>query len=231
VKVSIIIPVFNERATIGEVLDRVLALPFKKEVIVVDDGSTDGTTEFLSEYQPDVIRVHFNRLNFGKGTAIRIGLTYVTGDIVAIQDADLELVPEELVQLLEAFKDESVDVVYGSRFLCPNPGIPRLTRIANRFLTGLTNLLFGSRLTDMETAYKLFRRKAIQGLELTCRRFEFEPEVTAKLLRAGYAIHEIPISYRPRRAYEGKKIGWGDGITAIETLVRCRLGRSGMPGR
>lgn len=230
-KVSIIIPVFNERATIEEVLDRVLALPFKKEVIVVDDGSTDGTAEFLLDYQPDVLRIHFNRLNFGKGTAIRVGLTYVTGDIVVIQDADLELVPEELVQLLAPFKNEAVDVVYGSRFLRPNPGIPRLTRVANRLLTGLTNLLFRSALTDMETAYKLFRRDAILGLDLTCRRFEFEPEVTARLLQAGYTIHEIPISYRPRRADEGKKIGWGDGITALETLLRCRLARGGLSRR
>lgn len=224
-KLSVIIPVYNEESTIGQVIDKVrrVDLPLEKEIIVVDDGSTDHTAEVLIRKQQDVTFVHFSRINFGKGAAIRVGLTYVSGDIVIIQDADLELDPGEYRLLLEPILAGQTHVVYGSRFLKTNPNIPRHTILANKFLTWVTNRLYGSRLTDMETAYKAFRAEVIKDLNLTCHRFEFEPEVTAKLLRNRYAITEVPISYNPRTQAEGKKIGWRDGIIAITTLLRHRL--------
>jgi len=224
-KLSVIIPVFNEESTIGEVISKVRAveLPVDREIIVVDDGSTDHTVDILEQRREDVQFVHFSRINFGKGAAIRIGLTYVTGDIVIIQDADLELDPNEYKLLLTPILAGEANVVYGSRFLKPNPNISRRTILANRFLTWLTNFLYHSQLTDMETAYKAFRSEVVNSLNLQCHRFEFEPEVTAKLLRAGYEIKEVPISYNPRTTEEGKKIGWRDGVIAIWTLLKNRV--------
>jgi glycosyltransferase involved in cell wall biosynthesis len=224
-KLSVIIPVYNEESTIGEVIDKVRAveLPVEREIIVVDDGSTDHTADILAKRQHDVTFVHFSRINFGKGAAIRIGLTYVTGDVVIIQDADLELDPNEYKLLLSPIIAGEANVVYGSRFLKANPAISRRTIVANRFLTWLTNVLYGSQLTDMETAYKAFRAEIVTGIDLHCHRFEFEPEVTGKLLRAGYKIMEVPISYNPRTEAEGKKINWRDGVTAIVTLLKYRL--------
>ena len=227
-KLSVIIPVYNEESTIGEVIDKIreIEIPIDREIIVVDDGSTDNTVEILEQRQEDVTFVHFSRINFGKGAAIRIGLTYVTGDIVIIQDADLELDPNEYKLLLKPILANEADVIYGSRFLKLGLNIPRRTIWANRFLTWFTNLLYGSRLTDMETAYKAFRSPIIKSLDLTCHRFEFEPEVTAKLLRSGHQIKEVPISYNPRTTEEGKKIGWRDGVTALSTLLKCRVSRT-----
>jgi glycosyltransferase involved in cell wall biosynthesis len=224
-KLSVIIPAYNEESTIGEVIDKVLKvdLPLDREVIIVDDGSTDHTIDILEQRREDVQIVHFSRINFGKGAAIRIGLTYVTGDIVIIQDADLELDPNEYQLLLAPILAGEANVVYGSRFLKPNPNISRRTVLANRFLTWLTNFLYRSQLTDMETAYKAFRSEAVNSLNLQCYRFEFEPEVTAKLLLAGQRIDEVPISYNPRTTEEGKKIGWHDGVTAIWTLLKYRV--------
>jgi glycosyltransferase involved in cell wall biosynthesis len=224
-KLSVIIPVYNEESTIDQVIDKVrlVDLPLDKEIIVVDDGSTDHTVEILERRQKDITFVHFSRINFGKGAAIRVGLTYVTGDIVIIQDADLELDPNEYKLLLEPILSGEARVVYGSRFLKSNPNIPRRTILANRFLTWLTNLLYGARLTDMETAYKAFRAEVIRALPLKAHRFEFEPEVTAKLLKSGCRIKEVPVSYNPRTLEEGKKIGWRDGITALWTLVKYRI--------
>jgi glycosyltransferase involved in cell wall biosynthesis len=227
-KLSIVIPVYNELETIAEVIDRVRAvdLAMEKEIIVSNDGSTDGSAELLQEVAtnlPGLVTVHTSPINLGKGAAVRLGLSYATGDIVIIQDADLELDPKEYTQIIDPILAGQADVVYGSRFLGKRNRIRLRTRLANRFLTTLTNLLFGARLSDMETAYKAFRRQVLEGLELRCVRFDFEPEITAKLLLAGYQIHEVPISYTPRTEDEGKKISWIDGIEAVYTLLRCRF--------
>ncbi len=226
---SVVIPVYNEQSTIGEVIDKVRQVdlgPIHKQIIVSDDGSTDGSPQILQEYTrnlADLITVHTSPINLGKGAAVRLGMSYATGDIVIIQDADLELDPNEYVQIIEPIVAGRATVVYGSRFLKKSGKIRLRTRLANRFLTALTNLLFRARLSDMETAYKAFRREAIEGIRLRCVRFDFEPEITAKLLLAGHTIYEVPISYTPRTEEEGKTISWLDGIEAIYTLLRCRF--------
>jgi glycosyltransferase involved in cell wall biosynthesis len=228
-KLSVVIPVYNEQETIGEVIDKVRSVDLgsiKKEIIVSDDGSTDRSAEVLREYSknlPELITVYTSPINLGKGAAVRLGMSYATGDIIIIQDADLELDPNEYVQIIEPIIAGRADVVYGSRFLGKSNAIRLRTRLANRFLTALTNLLFRARLSDMETAYKAFRQEVVKGLNLRCVRFDFEPEITAKLLSAGYKIHEVPISYTPRTEDEGKKISWIDGIEALYTLFRCRF--------
>lgn len=228
-KVSIVIPVYNEEQSLAEVLDQVCAVElegFEKEIIVSDDGSTDRTPEIISQYTEratEIIKVHTSPTNLGKGAAVRLGIAQASGDIVIIQDADLELSPTEYQHLLKPIVDGQATVVYGSRFSHKNSQISRRTRWANWFLTKLTNVLFGSSLTDMETAYKVFRREAVTNLSLRCVRFDFEPEVTAKLLQAGHRIYEVPIGYMPRTAMEGKKISWVDGIEAVYTLFRCRF--------
>jgi glycosyltransferase involved in cell wall biosynthesis len=228
-KLSIVIPVYNEQDTIGDVIDKVRRVdlgPIEKEIIVSDDGSTDGSAEVLAEYAsnfPELVTVHTSPINLGKGAAVRLGMACATGDIIIIQDADLELDPNEYTRIIEPIVAGEWDVVYGSRFLGKPKGIRLCTRLANRFLTTLTNVLYGARLTDMETAYKAVRREAVDGLRLRCVRFDFEPEITAKLLLAGYQIHEVPVGYAPRTQDEGKKICVIDGIEAIHTLFRCRF--------
>jgi len=226
-KLSIVIPVYNEQDTIGKVIDKVRSVDLgaiAKEVIIADDGSTDATPQVIQKHCKDsTIKVHTSPVNLGKGAAVRLGLSYATGDIVIIQDADLELDPAEYTRMIEPIIAGHADIVYGSRFLQKSNKIPLRTRLANRFLTILTNVLFRTQLSDMETAYKAFRREVVTGLRLRCVRFDFEPEITAKLLLAGYTIHEVPISYDPRRPDEGKKISWIDGVEAIYTLLRCRF--------
>jgi glycosyltransferase involved in cell wall biosynthesis len=229
-KLSIIIPVYNEEQTIGEVIDRVWTVELdglEREVIIANDGSSDGTRLAIdaSRWSHDArVKIYNSPINLGKGAAVRFGLGMATGDILLVQDADLELDPNEYGRLLAPILDGRTDIVYGSRFLEPTGGVAFRRRLANRFLTVLTNILFGSRLTDMETAYKVFRREALDGIRLRCVGFDFEPEITAKMLRAGRRILEVPIGYQPRREDEGKKIRWIDGVDAIYALIKCRLG-------
>jgi glycosyltransferase involved in cell wall biosynthesis len=224
---SIVVPVYNEEATVRAVIERLLAieLPVAREVLVVNDGSTDGTRGVLDALPPagDVLRIVHAPVNGGKGRAIRIGFEQARGTIVAIQDADLELDPAELAQLVQPILAGETQAVYGSRFLDGTQGAPFVSVIANRFLTGLTNVLYGSRLTDMETCYKVMRSDVARALRLEANRFDIEPEITAKLLRAGHRIVERPVRFEPRSRAQGKKIGWRDGVKAIAVLARHRL--------
>lgn len=228
-RLSVIIPVYNEEQTIHEVLERVAAVdlgPIEKEIVIANDGSTDGTRRVIDDRQlpPNLpVHVYHSPINLGKGAAVRMGLAFASGDILLVQDADLELDPNEYAELIAPLLDGRADVVYGSRFLRPTSKVALRSRAANRFLTLLTNLLFGGRLTDMETAYKVMRREALQGIRLRTVGFDIEPELTARLLRAGRRIVEVPISYNPRSADEGKKMRFVDGVDAIYTLLKCRF--------
>ena len=229
-KLSIVIPVYNEEPTIGEVLDRVWAVDLgglEREVIIVNDGSSDGTRRALDAspwIRDPRVRSYDCPINLGKGAAVRIGLKFATGEVVLVQDADMELDPNEYGRLLAPILDGRTDIVYGSRFLESTNHVALRLRLANRLLTLLTNTLFGGRLTDMETAYKVFRRETLDGFRLRCVGFDFEPEITAKFLRAGRHIVEVPVAYKPRHEDEGKKIRWIDGIDAVYALVKIRLG-------
>ena len=228
-KISIIIPVYNEFRTLPQVLDRVqkAQLPpgCAKEIVVVNGGSTDGTTGLVSRYAGDSLLVHHSVLNFGKGTAIRVGLAKVTGDIVLIQDGDLEYDPNDYAKIVTPILEGRADVVYGSRFLGGGTGMATRNWIANKILTYTANLLFGASITDEATAYKAFRVSVVRRMKLACRHFEFCPEVTAKVRRLGYKIHEVPISYCPRGIAEGKKIRARDGFVTRWTLIRYRVTR------
>jgi glycosyltransferase involved in cell wall biosynthesis len=232
-KISILIPVYNEFLTLPLVVQRVLAAPLpdgcEKEVIIVDDGSTDGTTELLDQYRNSpVVLVHHSPVNFGKGAALRIGIAKATGEILLVQDGDLEYDPKDYPKILAPIVRGETKIVYGSRF---HPGSRRGIRdmkwanwLANRWLTWTANLLYAAHLTDEATAYKAFAREVIEAIDLKCVRFEFCPEITAKARRLGFAITEVPISYNPRGILEGKKIRWQDGVQALWTLVRYRTG-------
>jgi len=224
---SILVPVYNEAGTVAQVLDRLrtIALPVAREVVVIDDGSTDGTREVLDRAaagDPSLQVIHAER-NAGKGAALRLGLARASGSIIAIQDADLELDPAQLAGLVAPIVNGEAAVVYGSRFKAGRPDVPWVTMAANRALTAATNLLYGSRLTDMETCYKIMRADVARSLALESNRFDIEPEITAKLLRSGHSILELPVRYSPRGRRLGKKIKWRDGVHALRVLVRYRF--------
>lgn len=227
-RVSIIIPVYNEFRTFQQVLERVRQAPLpdgcSKEIIVIDDGSTDGTSQMLSEEtRAGIVAGHHAVRNDGKGTAIRTGIALATGDIVLIQDGDLEYDPNDYARILEPIVKGEADIVYGSRFLSRPAGMALKNRIANRILTAAANLLYSARLTDEATAYKAFRTTVLRDIHLECRRFEFCPEVTAKARRLGHRIQEVPVSYNPRGIGEGKKIRARDGFEALWTLMKYRF--------
>ncbi|MGH9281811.1 MAG: glycosyltransferase family 2 protein [Acidimicrobiales bacterium] len=224
-KLSVIVPVFDERTTVAEIIRRArqVELPLDREIIVVDDGSTDGTRDVLSHLADSTVRVVVHPENQGKGAAIRTGLSYATGDLVLIQDADLEYDPDDWPRLLAPVFKGKARVVYGSRFTGERRNMLFWHWVGNRFLTLVTNALYNTTLSDMETCYKLFDREILNGIKLTSDRFGFEPEVTAKVLRTGVRIYEVPISYTGREFHEGKKITWRDGITALWTLIRYRI--------
>jgi glycosyltransferase involved in cell wall biosynthesis len=224
-KLSVIVPVFDERNTVVEIVRRMrsVELPVDLEIVIVDDGSTDGTRDVLRQLADSTVRVINHEVNRGKGAAIRSGLVHVTGDLVLVQDADLEYDPEDWPKLLNPILRGKARVVYGSRFTGERRNMLFLHWIGNRFLSLVTNVLYNTTLSDMETCYKLFDRKLLDGITLRAQRFEFEPEVTAKILRRGIRIYEVPISYTGREFDEGKKITWSDGFIALWTLVKYRF--------
>jgi glycosyltransferase involved in cell wall biosynthesis len=221
-KLTVIIPAYNEAPTIATLLDRVARIPYDKEIIVVDDWSTDGTRDILRGLEMPDLRVLFHDRNMGKGAVVRTGLREATGDAVVIQDADLEYDPADCTALLKCMEREAAVAVYGSRFKGGGEFLLK-SRFANRLLTALTNILFNARISDMETCYKLIRMEVIRTFELRSSGFEIEPEITAKLLKRGHRISEVPVSYRGRSSLEGKKIHWRDFFRAILALLYYRL--------
>lgn len=222
---SVVVPVYNEQATIYTILTRLAALPLPLELVIVDDASTDLTRRMLEPLSNvKNVKLIFKPQNEGKGAALRTGFKHATGDVVVIQDADLEYDPRDIVPLIRPILEGEADVVYGSRFLGDSPQDPSLMhRLGNRLLTGASNLLTGLQLTDMETCYKAFKQSVLQTVEVRQNRFGFEPEVTAKLARRGHRFAEVPIRYDARSYAEGKKIGVKDGFNALYCIVRYGL--------
>lgn len=223
-KLSVIIPTYNEEDTLEELVDRVLRVDVDKEVIIVDDGSTDGTSEILENLvRSDYVKVFYHPRNMGKGAAVRRGFREMKGEVAIIQDADLEYSPEEYPSLIELIAKGQADVVYGSRFLSGDNLFRPMQWFANRILTLVSNILFNAKLTDMETCYKVLKKEVLDTLALKSEGFNLEPEITAKVLKKGYLIQEVPISFRVRRSSEGKKITWIDGFRALWALIKYRF--------
>ena len=221
---SIVMPAYNEHDTVEEIVRRVVAVPLRHELIVVDDCSTDGTRELLQSLQRELgFQLILQPRNGGKGAALRAGFAHVTGDIVIIQDADLEYSPEEYPGLIELICDGRADVVFGSRFLGRHRVFLFTHYMGNRVLTLLTNVLYNTILTDMETCFKVMRTDVLRSMTLKSNRFGIEPELTAKIFKRGYRVYEVPITYDGRGYGEGKKIAWHDGLVAIWTLVKYRF--------
>ena len=222
---SVVMPVFNERETIDEIITSVLRVPMRIELVAFDDCSTDGTRQRLVDLQQEHgFTLLLQDFNQGKGAALRRGFGAVTGDLVVIQDADLEYSPEELPDLCELIVDGRADVVFGSRFLGRHRVFLFTHYLGNRLLTLLTNILYNTMLTDMETCYKVMRREVLHGMTLWSNGFGIEPELTAKIFKRKYRVYEIPITYAGRTYEEGKKITWRDGLVALWVLLRCRVG-------
>jgi glycosyltransferase involved in cell wall biosynthesis len=226
-KLSVVIPVYNERNTILDILKYVRAVDIDKEIIVVDDGSTDGTREVLRGMSDDTTKVVLHERNMGKGAALRTGFRNVTGDIVIIQDADLEYDPSQYPKLIQPILDGKADVVYGSRFVTGDSRrvIYFWHSVGNKFLTLLSNVFTNLNLTDMESCYKVFRREVLEKITIEENRFGFEPEITAKIAKMNVRIYEMGISYSGRSYKEGKKIGWKDGFSAIRCILKYNLFR------
>jgi glycosyltransferase involved in cell wall biosynthesis len=221
---SVVMPVFNERETIDEIIRRVLAVPMRIELIVVDDCSSDGTSEILAALQRELgFRLFRQEQNAGKGAALRRGFDHVSGDLVVIQDADLEYSPEEFPELVELICQGRADVVYGSRFLGRHRVFMFSHYIGNRIVTFLTNVLYNTMLTDMETCYKVMRTEVLKAMRLESNGFGIEPEMTAKIFKRGYRVYEVPITYDGRGYDQGKKITWRDGIVALWVLLKFRF--------
>ncbi len=222
---TVVMPVYNERVTVAEIIRRVRAasVPLDLEVVVVDDGSSDGTEQILKAIEDSTVRVLTHPVNRGKGAAVRTGIGRARGDIVLIQDADLEYDPDDWPVLLDPILKGKANVVYGSRFTGARKNMLLTHWIGNRFLSLVTNLLYATTLSDMETCYKVFDRRVLDGITIVSDRFDFEPEITAKVLRRGFRIYEVPISYAGREPEEGKKITWRDGFAALRALVKYRF--------
>ena len=225
-KLSIIMPAYNEKKTINDILTRIrkVSLNAAKEIIIVDDASDDGTKEILDDIKNNSIKIFHHKRNMGKGAAIRTGLQHATGDIILIQDADLEYNPQEYGSLIKPILDGKAKVVYGSRLLGQKSRYSRIAYyIAGRSLTALANILYGINITDEPCGYKVFDSKVIKNVDLKCKRFEFCPEITAKIAKKGIKIHEVPASYSPRSRKEGKKIRFRDWLEAVYTLIRYKF--------
>ena len=226
---SIIIPAYNEEKNILEIISRVKNVKLgsiRKEIIIVDDFSTDNTRKLLSELKDSSLKIFFHQKNMGKGAAIRTALKHATGGIILIQDADLEYDPAEYPKLLKPILENETKVVYGSRLSAIRKNLKNMYKLhyfGNMFLTAMTNILYGAKITDMETCYKVFRKEVVRSINLKARRFDFEPEITAKILKKGYKIKEIPINFVGRKFDEGKKITWADGIKALFYLIKYRF--------
>jgi glycosyltransferase involved in cell wall biosynthesis len=228
-KLSLVVPVLNERNTVAEIVRRMRAVELpanlEREIIVVDDGSTDGTVDVLRQLEDSTVKVVTHPSNCGKGAAVRTGFSHSTGDLILIQDADLEYDPEDWPKMLAPLLRGKATVVYGSRFTGERRNMLFLHWIGNRFLSLVTNVLYNTTLSDMETCYKLIARDVFESLDLRADHFDIEPEITAKILRRHIRIYEVPISYAGREFDEGKKISWRDGFAALWMLLKCRVVR------